>query len=265
MPLPAAVGRYLDSIQVAATRACYAETLGRLVDVAGPGRPVCELTPEDYAAVMLRWDGAAAATWNRHLSALGSFTAWAQRREILATNPARHLSRRQPARRGDRCLPEALLRTLLTGGGHALRERTLWTLLYETAGHAQAILALNVEDLDLGSRHARVASVRRAAEYVSWRDGSADLLPRLLAGRTSGPVFLTGRRAPASGSRAPAPTDADPGTGRGRLSYSRAEYLFKVGTAALDPRGRGWTLDQLRRTALRSAGQRSLGGQQVRR
>ncbi len=83
---PAAVGAYLDTIRVAATRACYAETLGRLIEVVGAGRPACELTPEDYAAVMLRWDGAAGATWNRHLSALGSFTAWAQRQEILATN-----------------------------------------------------------------------------------------------------------------------------------------------------------------------------------
>jgi hypothetical protein len=49
-------------------------------------------------------------------------------------------------------------------------------------------------------------------------------------------VFLAGRRAPVSGSRAPAEADVCPETGRGRLSYARAEYLFK----------QGWTLHQLR-------------------
>jgi hypothetical protein len=53
---------------------------------------------------MDRWDGAAAATWNRHLSALTSFTARAGRQEILAANPGRRLERRKPARRSDRAI-----------------------------------------------------------------------------------------------------------------------------------------------------------------
>ncbi len=97
----AAVDRYLDSVQTKTTRDSYAETLARLTALAGD-RPSAELAPENYAAVMDRWDDAAAATWNRHLSALTSFTAWAGRQEILATNPARRLERRKPARRGDR-------------------------------------------------------------------------------------------------------------------------------------------------------------------
>ncbi|GAA4069854.1 hypothetical protein [Actinomadura miaoliensis] len=135
---------------------------------------------------MNRWNGAAAATWNRHLSALTSFTTWAQRHELLETNPARRLTRRKPARRGDR----------------------------------------------------------------SMATGNARLLPRLLKGRTAGPVFLADRRAPASGARAPAAADICPATGRGRLSYPQAEYLFKTAPAGLDPHGRGWTLHQLRHSAL---------------
>ena len=100
----AAVDRYLDSIQARTTRDSYAETLARLTALAGD-RPAAMLVPEDYAAVMGRWDGAAAATWNRHLSALTSFTAWAGRQEILTANPARRLERRKPARRGDRLDP----------------------------------------------------------------------------------------------------------------------------------------------------------------
>ena len=245
----AAVDRYLDSVQTRTTRDSYAETLARLTALAGT-QPVGALTPEDYAAVMDRWDAAAAATWNRHLSALTSFTAWAGRQEILATNPARRLERRKPARRGDRSIPRARLDKLFTDDRHGLRERVLWRMLYETAARAEELLSLNVEDLDLEFRRGRVTSKGGATEYVHWATGTARLLPRLLRGRTTGPLFLAGRRAPTSGSRAPAAADICPETGRGRLSYPRAEYLFKQATAALDPHGTGWTLHQLRHSAL---------------
>jgi integrase len=64
------------------------------------------------------------------------------------------------------------------------------------------------------------------------------------------PLFLVDRRAPAGGRRAPAAEDICPATGRGRLSYPRAEYLFKQASAALDPHKKGWTLHQLRHSAL---------------
>jgi integrase len=94
------------------------------------------------------------------------------------------------------------------------------------------------------------ASKGGAIEYVHWQTGTARLLPRLLKGRTSGPVFLADRRAPASGRRAPADKDTCPETGRGRLSYPRAEYLFKQASKAVDPHKTGWTLHQLRHSAL---------------
>ncbi|MEU4411301.1 hypothetical protein AB0F88_42930 [Streptosporangium sp. NPDC023963] len=72
----AAIDRYLNSVQIATTRASYAETLARLTALAGD-RPAGALAPDDYTAVTERWAGAAAATWNRHLSALTSFTTWA--------------------------------------------------------------------------------------------------------------------------------------------------------------------------------------------
>ena len=244
-----AVDRYLDGVQAATTRASYAETLACLTAIAG-SRDAGTLQPEDYAAVMARWDGAAAATWNRHLSALTSFTAWAQRNEILAANPARRLERRKPARRGDRSIPRTRLEKLLADGRHGLRERVLWRMLYETAARAEEILSLNVEDLDPEFRRARVTSKGGAVEYVHWATGTSRLLPRLLRGRTAGPVFLAGRRAPAAGRRAPAAEDTCPATGRGRLSYPRAEYLFKQASAALDPHEKGWTLHQLRHSAL---------------
>ncbi|MGI5291400.1 tyrosine-type recombinase/integrase [Nonomuraea polychroma] len=250
-----AIDRFLDTLVAISTRAGYAETLTRLAAVTGTQFPAAALQPEHYAAVMERWTAATAATWNRHLSALTSFTTWAQRQEILATNPARRLERRKSARRGDRSIPRTRLEALFTDDSHALRERVLWRLLYETAARAEEILTLNVEDLDPEFRRARVTSKGGAIEYVHWATPTARLLPRLLAGRTSGPVFLADRRAPTSGPRTPAAADIDPATARGRLSDPRAEYLFKTASAMLDPHRRGWTLHQLRHSALQHLAQ----------
>jgi integrase/recombinase XerD len=98
-----------------------------------------------------------------------------------------------------------------------------------------------MEDLDLANRRARVHSKGGAVEWVFWQTGSAQLLARLLAGRTSGPVFLGGRQP----TRAVAGLDLDPASGRARLSYRRAAELVRVRT--------GWTLHQLRHSALTHA------------
>ncbi|MER5326849.1 tyrosine-type recombinase/integrase [Streptosporangium roseum] len=245
-----AVERFLDSLDAATTRAGYTRTLARLSATVGPHHPVANLDCDHYAVVMAAWDSAAAATWNRHLSALISFTTWAQRQDLLATNPARRLLRRKTNHRGDRAIPATRLEKLCTDDRRPLRERLLWRLLYETAARAEEILSLNVEDLDLEFRRARVTSKGGAIEYVHWATATARLLPRLLTDRTRGPVFLADRRAPASGRRVPAAADICPVTGRGRLSYPRAEYLFKTASAELDPHGDGWTLHQLRHSAL---------------
>jgi hypothetical protein len=63
-----------------------------------------------------------------------------------------------------------------------------------------------VEDLDLANRRARVVSKGGDVEWIMWQTQTARLLPRLLAGRRTGPVFTT-RVRPRS---MPAATDADP-------------------------------------------------------
>jgi integrase/recombinase XerD len=123
-----------------------------------------------------------------------------------------------------------------------LRERALWRLLYETAARANEILSLDVDDLDLPNKRARVTSKGGATEWVFWQTGAALLLPRLLAGRTIGPVFLTDRQP----TRAVPSIDLCPVTGRARLSYRRAAELFAEIT-------NGWTLHQLRHSALTHA------------
>jgi integrase/recombinase XerD len=128
-----------------------------------------------------------------------------------------------------------------------VREQTFWHLLYDSAAPIESILALDVHDLDLPGRRTRPTA---AVRPVRWGAGSARLLPLLLVCRTSGPVFLTDRRAPDGIPH----RDRCPLTGRSRLSYRRAAELFTAATRPLDPTGHGWTLRQLRAAGKAHAG-----------
>lgn len=149
--------------------------------------PLAALTADAVAqAFATAWGGAAASTWNRHRSAVRSFAAWASLDDLAAG-----LERRAGSLPGSRsrALAGAQLDALWSRGDLPLRERTLWCLLHESAAGVKAVLALDVEDLDLDDRRARTGR-----GWVSWRSRTAVLLPRLLAGRTRGPVFLSDRR-----------------------------------------------------------------------
>ena len=93
--------------------------------------------------------------------------------------------------------------------------------------------------MDDANRRARAGDT-----WVSWRSETARLLSHLVAGRTRGPLFLADRRP--GPSRMPTEADLCPETGCRRLSYERAEYLFKQATKPLDPAGNGYTLRQLK-------------------
>ena len=101
----------------------------------------------------------------------------------------------------------------------------------------------------------RVISKGGSTDWVHWQTGTALLLPRLLADRREGTVFLTARR-PA---RPVATGDRCPVTGRARLSYRRAEESFELATRPLANPGapreelqeaHGWTMHQLRHNLL---------------
>ncbi|MER8183800.1 DUF6596 domain-containing protein [Kitasatospora sp. NPDC094015] len=219
----------------AGTLRSYGQTLHRLCLALGAGLPLEELTAQRVAGVFATsWGRTAAQTWNRHRAAVRSFADYAGLGDLTAGVARRAASRpRTPAVSADR-LDALWARTDLP-----VRELALWHLLHESGAAIGAVLALNVEDLDLADRRARTGGAP-----VSWRSGTARLLPELLAGRTSGPLFLTDRRpGPA---RRPAAADLCPRTGRGRLSYERAEYLFKRATRPLDPAGEGFTLGRLK-------------------
>jgi integrase len=176
---------------------------------------VATITRDDLGSFLdRRHVGAAAKTWNRVVATFGSFFAYCGRQGWLGVSPAVGLERhRELADRSQvsrtRAIPPEELETFLAAPHHALRERLLWRMLYETAARAQEILLLDVDDLDMANKRALVIGKGGNAERVGWETATVRLLPRYLAGRRAGPLFLS--------SIAPAPARQPARTGRARL------------------------------------------------
>ncbi|WP_322755992.1 tyrosine-type recombinase/integrase [Frankia sp. Cas3] len=234
----------------------YRQTLtalaGRLAGTAASADLAALGTPagagELAAAFTAAFGHLAPATRVRHLSTLRSALAWWRETGWLAGDPTAGWARPKVVVDTTRALTRDQVAALFRLDV-PLRDKTLWRLLYETAARAEEILTLDIGDLDTASKRARVTSKGGGTDWVFWQTGAALLLPRLLAGRTRGPVFLTDRRP----TRPVPASDLCPTSGRARLSYRRAAELFAAATRLLaDPDGQadGWTLHQLRHAML---------------
>ncbi len=104
-----------------------------------------ELVPAAVAAAVEdAWAEASPRTWNRHLSALGSFVAFCRRRGWPVRDLVTGLDRRREKTDNSRVLSFLELERLWSRESIGLRERCLWRLLYETAARADQVLSLNV-------------------------------------------------------------------------------------------------------------------------
>ncbi len=202
-----------------------------------------------------RADEMDADTVNREVSIARKAIGWWQRQGWIECDPTMGIERRPAPPDRTRALAENQIAALWRLDV-ALREKTQWRMLYESAARADEVLCLNVEDLYPQDKRGKITAKGGAIEWIHWQSGTAQLLPRLIARRTRGPPFLTDRKAPAG-----TPTlDMCPETGRARLSYRRAEEIFEENTRLLaNPLASpddiedldGWTLHRLRHSALK--------------
>jgi integrase len=243
MTLGRAADAYLATLagpEQATTRRTYGLILRRVSAEFGAAVVLDEIGAERFAEWFRgQWAERAPSTWNVALDACRSAAAWWLLQGWIAADPSRMLVRRRPRPDHGRALSRADVEQLLSREDIPLRERTLWRMLYETAARSAEVLRLDVEDLDLPNRRAKVRRKGGAVDIIVWQTGTARLLPRLIKGRTSGPLFLTGRRARVE----LPPGDIDQASGRARLSYQQAEALFTAASG-------GATLHQLRHSAL---------------
>ena len=238
---------FLSTISVANTRRGYAVVLDRLVRDFGADGNVALLDPDRVAGwFTFVWGGAATTTFNVRLASLRSACSYWRYQGWLTGDPLVRLRARPAPPDTSKALSRQRVADTL-GLVAPLRERVLWHMLYESSARAEEVLMLDVPDLDAVNRCAVVTRKGGARDVIAWQTGTARLLPRLLAGRRTGPVFLTERRAKPS----VALLDVDRTTGRGRLSYRRAAELFETRTTGLD--GGPYTLHQLRHSRLTHA------------
>ncbi|MEU6587261.1 site-specific integrase [Nocardia sp. NPDC046763] len=238
---------FLVTIPAMNTRRGYAAALDALVQDFGPDSDVDLLEPERVGGwFTFKWGDKAAQTFNVRLAALRSACEYWRKQGWLVGDPLSRLVSRAVPPDHSRALTRDEV-TAVLGMVVPLRDRVLWHRLYETAARAGELLLLDIPDLDMPNRCATVIRKGGAIDIVAWQTGTARLLPRLLAGRRAGPVYLTDRKAKSGVAK----VDTDLDSGRARLSYRRALEVFKGHTAAF-PRG-PFTLHQLRHSKLTHA------------
>ncbi|WP_370012739.1 tyrosine-type recombinase/integrase [Nocardia cyriacigeorgica] len=209
---------FLDTIGPGNTRRAYGiaivKTVDQLVgrdrdDLPGPSRALDSVSDAEIgAALETLWGQAAVNTWNARRAAVAKWLAWCREQGWDAPKVPSSAARSTPPDSDTPVRSRTAIDRLISRREIHLREKTLWRMLYETSARTEELLQLNIEDLDLAGRCTRVKSKgakprtrRRGAahhehvlETVYWDAGTARLLPRLIRGRTHGPVFVTHRR-----------------------------------------------------------------------
>ncbi len=236
-----------------ASRRVYGLTLAAVAAHLPDGASLNGLTTRQVAeALHAAYPAASPNSWNRHVATLRSFAAFAARHGWIehTEDLTRALERRRAPEDHSKALGQRDLDRLLTSRDASVRDRCLWRMLYESAARATEVLNLNVEDLDLAARRAVIRSKGGNTDVIHFASGTARLLPKVLDGRTNGPLFLTER--PPAPSRTVAMSDLDPVSGRARLSYRRAAEIFTAASG-------GATLHPLRHSALTHLSEHGVG------
>lgn len=227
------------------TARAYGDTLGRVAAHLGGDRLLAEVTEDQvHDALKTLWGGSAPATWNRNRGIVASWLTWCATRPRWDCPAVPTMAERQRENRDStQAMDRSEIDRLCRRSDIPLRERTLWRMLYETSSRTSAVLALNVEDIDMPNRRAKIRQKGGDVLWIAWGTDTARLLGRMVSGRSSGPLFLSDLRPGPQRLAQTASGDLDEATGRTRLGYGRARALFSQYTG-------GGHLHQLRHSAL---------------
>ncbi|MFD9337532.1 tyrosine-type recombinase/integrase [Streptomyces sp. NPDC060028] len=258
---------FLDSLGNPNTVRTYGIGVGKTALRLGAGRPLGSVADDEVGeALELLWGTAAVNTWNSRRASVLSWLAWCRERGYECPAVPAWAKRLAVPDSETTARSRMAIDRLIARRDVHLREKSLYRMLYETAARSDEILGVNIEDLDFAGRRCQVkakgarAKARRRGQTredlvldtVYWDAGRAKLLPRLLKGRTRGPVFVTHCRA--GPGKVMGPRDVCPDTDFARLSYGQARALLDGHTAVRGP-GSGWDLHEYRHSALTHLGE----------
>lgn len=198
MTVAAAADKFLEHVRAAKsirTWNAYGLTLRQFCaefgDVAGLG--------SDAVARWFtgRWGGGSTQGWNANRAALTSAAAWWRDQPDIPvdSDPFTRIGRRATPPDRSRAIGRAAIERLLFSQRVSLRERCLWSLLYDSAARSAEVLRLDVPDLDLANHRARVTRKGGGHNVVIWKSRTARLLSNYLESRRDGPLLSpTGAR-----------------------------------------------------------------------
>lgn len=252
---------FLGSFGNANTIRSYGIGVRQIAERLGNERLLAAVGDDEIGEAMKAlWGTATEGTWSVRRTSVTSWLLWCRDHGCDAPSVPAWAKRPAEPDLQTPLLSKTAIDRLIARRDVSLREKTLWQMLYETAARADEILDLNIEELDLGRRRARVRTTgsvvthrqgskrsQMAPEPVSWEAGTADFLSLLLRGRRRGPVFVTARH-PAN-EQALTSRDVCPDTGLTRLSRGQAQEFLDAYTA-WHGAGTGWDLSQFRHSAL---------------
>jgi integrase/recombinase XerC len=257
-PLAGAQARFLDHLTLErglsphTVRAYAGDVSGLLVHATRRG---CEAVSDLDIAVLRSWlaqlhaRGASRSTLARRASAARMFTAWAQRRGLLTSDPGALLA----SPKAQRPLPEvlriddaaAVMRAAAEDTSPVgLRDAAIVELLYATGTRVSELCGLDIDDLDAERRTARVLGKGSKERTVPLGEPAIAAVHAWLAeGRpqlatpSSGPALLLGARGgridPRTARRAVherlAAVDGVPDLGPHGLRHSAATHLLEGG------------------------------------
>jgi integrase/recombinase XerC len=229
-------------------------SLFEFVDSRAPGAGLAALS----LPVLRSWlatlaaGGAARTTLARRTSAVKTFTAWASRRGLMATDPAVRLQ----VPKGRRTLPSVLRQDqalsamdaaksgAAEGDPQALRDLLIVELLYATGIRVSELCGLDVDDVDMGRRLLRVLGKGNKQRTTPFGEPAQDALRAwltdgrpALATADSPPALLLGlrgRRLDARQARTVvhqtvSAVDGAPDMGPHGLRHSAATHLLEGG------------------------------------
>jgi integrase/recombinase XerC len=228
-------------------------------DVAGllehATRRGCDSVADHDIAVLRSWlaqlhaRGVSRSTLARRASAARMFTAWAQRRGLLVTDPGAKLA----SPKAQRPLPEVLriddAAAVMQAAGEdgsplGLRDAAIVELLYATGTRVGELCGLDIDDLDADRRTVRVFGKGAKERTVPLGEPAIAAVRSWLAGgrpqlvtAASGPALLLGARGgridPRTARRAVherlAAVDGVPDLGPHGLRHSAATHLLEGG------------------------------------
>lgn len=242
-----AITAYLDaararglSVNTLASYRYDLESFARHVD-----KDVAQLSTADILAYLekKKKKKISGATRQRQFSSLNSFYRWLVREDFLKSNPMEYIKPGPSPKRHSRPLPhESVMHILEMISPAAIRDRTLFMLLYETGLRVREVLNIRISDLDLIAGNEMVHLWSRNAR-------SERLFPLIVAPMSIQLLhhYLEQARVPPKGPLFPGRRTS--GNRHLPLEYSAAHAAWKKYCQAA---GISATLQQLRRSRITS-------------